>query len=80
MGDSVSYLYITVLRESYLGQGLARVEERGHPVTPGAVVHRHILDRINAINDSLKIKKNGVLSTRINRGIIAATREIIFSR
>ena len=32
-------------------QGLARVEERGHQVTPGAAVHRHILDRINAIND-----------------------------
>ena len=26
--------------------------ERGHLVTPGAAVHRHILDRINAINDS----------------------------
>ena len=36
------------------GQGLARVEERGHLVTPGAAVHRHILDRMNAINDSLK--------------------------
>jgi len=24
---------------------------------PGAAVHRHILDRMNAINDSLKKKK-----------------------
>jgi len=24
------------------------------PGTPGAAVHRHILDRMNAINDSLK--------------------------
>jgi len=31
--------------------GTGRGEERGHPVTPGAAVHRHILDRINAIND-----------------------------
>jgi len=32
------------------------VEERGHLPTPGAAVHRHILDRMNAINDSLKKK------------------------
>jgi len=25
---------------------------------PGAAVHRHILDRMNAINDSLKKKKD----------------------
>jgi len=25
--------------------------------TPGAAVHRHILDRVNAINDSLKKKR-----------------------
>jgi len=34
------------------GQGLARVEERGHLGTPGAAVYRHILDRMNAINES----------------------------
>ena len=27
------------------------------PGQPGAAVHRHTLDRVNAINDSLKIKK-----------------------
>jgi len=36
------------------GQGLARVVERDHLVTPGASVYRHILDRIHAINDSFK--------------------------
>jgi len=36
------------------GQGLARVEETGHLGLPRTAVHRHILDRINAINDSLK--------------------------
>jgi len=39
------------------GQGLARGEERGHLVTPEAAVHRHTLDRVNAINDSFLIKK-----------------------
>jgi len=39
------------------GQGLARAGERSHPA--GAAVHRHILDRMNAINDSLKKKKKG---------------------
>jgi len=33
------------------------VEERGHLGIPGAAVYRHVLDRMNAINDSLKIKK-----------------------
>jgi len=28
---------------------------------PEAAVHRHILDRMNAINDSLKIKKKGYI-------------------
>jgi len=28
------------------------------PGTPGAAVHRHILDRMNAINDSFKKKKH----------------------
>ena len=29
---------------------------RGGLVTPGAAVHRHTLDRVNVINNSLKIK------------------------
>jgi len=37
------------LEVSYSGQGLARVEESGHLVTPGAAVHRHTLDRVNAV-------------------------------
>ena len=33
------------------GAGTGSWEERGHPVIPGAAVHRRILYRINAIND-----------------------------
>jgi len=39
---------------SWLGQGLAREVERGPLGDQGAAVHRHSLDRLNAINDSLK--------------------------
>jgi len=37
------------------GEGLARVEERGRLGIPGSC---HILDRMNAINDYLKKKKD----------------------
>jgi len=46
---------------SYKPRPLGRdwpVRERGATrLTPGAAVHRHILNRMNAINDSLKKKK-----------------------
>ena len=37
--------------------------ERGPLVTPGAAVHHRTLDRVNAINDSLKNKKNKKINT-----------------
>ena len=39
------------------GQGLARLVEGGSVGNQGVAVHRHSLDRLNAINDSLKKKK-----------------------
>jgi len=39
------------------------VEERGHLGIPGAAVHRHILDRMNAINDSLNLNLNLIFAT-----------------
>jgi len=36
------------------GQGLARERRKANGIFPEAAVHRHILDRINAINDYLK--------------------------
>jgi len=49
------------------------VEERGHPVFRGAAVHRHVLDRINAINDSLIIKKE------LGVGVVGHLHEFIVS-
>jgi len=40
------------------GAGTGPRERERPPGIPGAAVHRHILYRINAINDSLKKKKN----------------------
>ena len=54
-------------RRKVKGQGLARVDERGHPARLGAAVHRHTLDRVNAINDSLKKKKRKVKGTGMGR-------------
>jgi len=40
------------------GAGTAPCWGERPPGMPGAAVHRHILDRMNAINDSLKKKKS----------------------
>jgi len=45
-----------LMQNKRIGQGLARVEERGHLGIPGAAVYCYILYRMNAINDSLKKK------------------------
>ena len=50
--DSGGIHHVNIYRMGRLGP--ARVEERGHLGIPGAAVHRHILDRMNAINDSIK--------------------------
>jgi len=45
----------------WVGDGRGRTQEEiwedGGPGQPGAAVYRHTLDRVNAINDSLKKKK-----------------------
>ena len=44
------------------------MEERGHLGIPGAAVHRHILDRMNAINDSLEKRKKKAPSKQNSGG------------
>ena len=47
------------------------------PGRPGAAVHRHALDRVNAINDSLKKKKKTVLAMQ---GIVVAVSSLVLQK